>query len=160
MGLDMYLKRKIYYGLNYKHNNIEGKKTKIVINDEVVDHTDLEEISFQVGYWRKFNALHNYFVENIQEGVDDCKEYWISEEKLKDIINLCQKDIEYLDTLKLENDIYINVDDEKLNLIPKSGFFFGSTEINTWHYEMLKNTINQLTEALSINGDFYYQSSW
>ena len=26
----------------------------------------------QVGYWRKANQIHNWFVENVQDGEDDC----------------------------------------------------------------------------------------
>lgn len=158
MGLDMYLKRKVYYGLNYEHNRT--KETKIIINDVIIDHTKLEEISFEAGYWRKFNALHNYFVENHQDGIDDCKEYYINKEDLQKIITLCEEDMEYLNTLEVKDDIYLNVDKDKLNLKPIDGFFFGSTEIDTWHYNKLKNTIRQLTKALTIEGDFYYQSSW
>lgn len=158
MGLDMYLKRKVYYGLNYEHNR--KKETKIIINDKVIDHTKLNEIVFDAAYWRKFNALHNYFVENIQEGDDDCKEYYIEQEDLEKIITLCKEDIEYLNTLQIKDNIYIDVDIDKLNLKPIGGFFFGSTDIDNYYYEDLEDTIKQLTEALKEEGDFYYQSSW
>ena len=31
-----------------------------------------KRIMEMVGYWRKQNAIHNWFVENVQDGIDDC----------------------------------------------------------------------------------------
>ncbi len=35
------------------------------------------------GYWRKANGIHAWFVQNVQEGEDDCKEYYVSQSKLE-----------------------------------------------------------------------------
>ena len=158
MGLDMYLKRKVYYGLHYEHNNTG--KTEIIINGEKINHSELSLIEFNAAYWRKFNALHNYFVKNHQKGNDDCKEYYIDKEDLQKIITLCEEDIKYLNTLEIKDDNYVNVNIDKLNLKPIAGFFFGSTNIDIWHFDQLENTIDQIKNALSYDGDFYYQSSW
>ena len=31
----------------------------------------------EVAYWRKANAIHGWFVYNIQDGVDDQNEYYV-----------------------------------------------------------------------------------
>lgn len=51
MGLDMYL-----YGATWK---MDGETSTSVIK--------LEEVA----YWRKHNAIHNWMVNNVQEGVDN-----------------------------------------------------------------------------------------
>lgn len=43
-----------------------------------------------VGYWRKAKAIHNWFVENVQDGKDDCSYYEVSKSKLIELRNLCQ----------------------------------------------------------------------
>ena len=39
----------------------------------------------EVCYWRKSNAIHNWFVNNIQDGKDDCGLYPVSKEKIKEL---------------------------------------------------------------------------
>ena len=90
MGLDMYLYKKTYIGAQYEHRNVKGQ-IDITIGDKVVpikfDRVCYVEES--VGYWRKANAIHNWFVKNVQNGEDDCKDYYVSVENLKDLLNLC-----------------------------------------------------------------------
>ena len=47
-------------------------------------------------------------------------------------------------------------------LPPQEGFFFGSTDIDEWYWDGLKQTVNQLEKVLSFKEavDFEYQSSW
>lgn len=174
MGLDMYLTRKVYVGLNYEHN--KTGESKVVINNKEHNINKLKELSFEAGYWRKHNALHAYFVDRIQNGKDDCKEYYVDREILQEIIDKSKKDMEYLDSLKFHNSeeqkdiltggtfsyrIYEDVDESKLNFQTQEGFFFGSTDYDEYFYKDLQDTINQLEEALkNKDGDFYYQSSW
>jgi hypothetical protein len=60
MGLDMYLHKKVYIGLEYDHNIRKDKKTEIIINDEKYEHENLSSIDYRVGYWRKANAIHKF----------------------------------------------------------------------------------------------------
>lgn len=129
-----------------------------------------------MGYWRKANCIHKWFVDNVQDGNDDCGDYYVSEEQLKELAELCQKDIDYLNSLvyinsdeqedffskeKFTYKIYTNVDETKINLPPQSGFFFGNTEYNEYYLETLQETINIITPLLEDgNGDIYYSSSW
>ena len=145
MGLDMYLKKKIYIGGNYPPNKINGRieifrdKEKIEINlDKLV------EITESAGYWRKSNQIHKWFVNNIQEGKDDCEEYHVPIEKLIELKNLC---------LKAINEKNVNL------LPPQSGFFFGSTNINEDYWKDLQRTID-IINSLDTEGEYYYQSSW
>lgn len=180
MGLDMYLSRKIYIGANYEHRNVKG-----VINLTHGDNNEPIKINFnkvsyieeEAAYWRKSNQIHNWFVENIQNGIDDCREYYVSVEKLQELVDLCKKDIEYLNSLeftlseekedlftkeKFKYKIFNNIEEDKLNLPTQSGFFFGSTEYDEYYYNDLKETVETLEQLLNDGNkyEYYYQSSW
>jgi len=102
----------------------------------------------EIGYWRKQNQIHQWFVENVQNGVDNCGEYCVSKVQLEDLLEICKK--------------ILNDNSLAEELLPTtSGFFFGGTEYDEWYFDGIKNTIEILEEALSDNsGDYYYSSSW
>ena len=64
MGLDMYL-------IGYNSKN------------------DLHGVS--IAYWRKANAIHWWFVQNVQNGIDDCREYVVTKAQLKELYDICAK---------------------------------------------------------------------
>jgi len=150
MGLDMYLNghlylsewdatRKPYYD---KVNEICGPltgamKVKILVTE--------------AAYWRKANQIHQWFVDNVQGGQDNCREYYVDIDQLKELVDLCQK--------VLENK------DQASELLPTvSGFFFGSTEYDEFYFEDIQNTIKMLTPYIEDEQykkwSFYYTSSW
>ena len=88
MGLDMYLNRKTFVGAQYEHRNVKGcielekngKPIPIVLSR-------VSEIVESVGYWRKANAIHQWFVDNVQHGVDDCREYLVERGQLQTLLD-------------------------------------------------------------------------
>jgi hypothetical protein len=105
----------------------------------------------QIASWRKANAIHKWFVDNVQDGVDDCGEYKVTKEHLIRLYNTC-------------SDILI---DQKLakSLLPtQSGFFFGNTDYDTWYYNDIENTKRIIDEILEFKSycldELYYSSSW
>ncbi len=165
MGLDMYLYRKTYVK-NYDYMGPEElHQITVKLNKKKHPYIDLKkvsEITEQVGYWRKNNAIHRWFVNNCQEGVDDCKEYSVTDEQLAELLDTCKQ---------------IQEDHTKASLLPpQTGFFFGGTEIDDWYFRGIENTIaileplvklhNQMTEDQEKgqhavdNPYYYYQSSW
>ena len=38
------------------------------------------------GYWRKANAIHQWFVHNAQNDNDDCKKYPVKRKKLESLL--------------------------------------------------------------------------
>lgn len=173
MGLDMYLNKKTYIWSNDRDNlEITGSKSKI--NSKKVT-TIIEE----AGYWRKANAVHQWFVKNVQDGEDDCKEYWVSHEdmeKLLDTVNevikaskLVKGKIQNGSTFKdgkeipiMEDGKYIKNPSVAEKLLPTTeGFFFGGTAYDQYYYENLLETKKILEEALKDkDGDYEYSSSW
>lgn len=179
MGLDMYLYRKTYVK-NWKHMT-EGEKTKITLKGDRAKGIDPKKISVIVeeyGYWRKANAIHQWFVDNVQEGEDDCGEYPVSEDDLRNLLWLVTKVLESSKLVdgEVNNGYTFEKGKEKAiiqkgkvmentnlaeELLPtSSGFFFGGTNYDQWYYEDLEYTKELLENALKDGGDFYYHSSW
>ena len=157
MGLDMYLTAKKYLWSD------EDKELSAKINELVGVKADMEnrwngsslvvkQIEVDAMYWRKANAIHGWFVENCQNGLDECQQSYVPREKLVELRDLCK-------------DILENPDAERdEDLEPTKGFFFGSYEKDEWYWQDLKNTVDGITSALeSLPEDqyeFYYQASW
>lgn len=181
MGLDMYLTRKIYVGANYKHNNVKGiiELTKGEKNTPIKVRFDkIKYIEEEGAYWRKANQIHKWFVDNVQDGEDDCKEYYVSKKQLKELIEVCIQDMKYLNSLefkyseeqedffskeKFKYKIYQNVEEEALNLKTQGGFFFGSTDYDEYYYKDLQDTVKMLEDLIAEDCsevEYYYQSSW
>lgn len=114
---------------------------------------EITAIEFIAANWRKANAIHKWFVDNVQRGEDDCESYPVSSIDLLTLRNLCAE------LLANKNP---EVAAEKLP--PQEGFFFGSTEIDQWYWQNLQDTVKQIS-ALEKRPDFgdldfEYQSSW
>lgn len=153
MGLDMYLYKK-HYVKNWDYMSDNEKHTiSIKKGKKKLDHIKPDRICYvmeQVMEWRKFNALHKWFVDNVQEGIDDCKECFVDESDLKML----------LETLTY---VYENKDSAETILPTAQGFFFGSDEIDEYYWEEVKSTIIQLKDLLEEDNkgaSFYYRSSW
>lgn len=102
----------------------------------------------KLAYWRKFNALHSWFIHNCAKGNDDCQRILVKRKHLEELLTICIK---------------INEDNSQAEtLLPtQSGFFFGSTDYDENYYEDVKVTIQVLEKILAEPGDFYYyQASW
>jgi hypothetical protein len=179
MGLDMYIYKKTYVK-NWEHTP-KGQKFSITIKRggkkfEGIKTDRISEITESVGYWRKFNALHNWFVQELADGVDDCKEIYIGEDRLKELLGVLQKVKTALDGSPKkkvqvhtgwangketyeEGEAYDT--DEVEELFPTAaGFFFGGTEYDDYYYNEVCKTIVLFEELLEEGGDFYYQASW
>ena len=109
-------------------------------------------VTVSVAYWRKSNQIHKWFVDNVQDGKDDCDEYPVNRATLKKLQDLCVEVIK-------------NKDVAKDTLPTQEGFFFGSYEYDDWYFHDLEDTINQIQDVLENykeedNWSLSYQSSW
>jgi hypothetical protein len=110
----------------------------------------VKEITAELMYWRKSNAIHKWFVDNVQGGVDECQESWLE-----------RKHIEAL--LAVIDEVLVDRKKAMELLPPQSGFFFGSKEVDNWYWEDLVQTKERLEDILSkewAGWDFYYRASW
>ena len=139
-------------------------------------------IKEQVASWRKANAIHNWFVENVQDGVDDCGIYEVSKEDLENLLHICKliknkcrlKKGKIKNGERCENGRWVPIyeDGEYIEnpaiaeeyLPTTGGFFFGSTEYDQWYMQDIEYTVEVLTKILR-ETDFEaqmvaYSSSW
>lgn len=145
MGLDMYLNARKYLWSN------DQLADAISQNFPELGDGKIKQVTAEVGYWRKSNQIHKWFVDNVQNGEDDCGTYEVSMEKLQellDIINIVLSD-------KSKASILLPV---------QSGFFFGNTDYDKYYFDDLQYTKELLEKVINNESlkHWYieYTSSW
>lgn len=179
MGLDMYLMKELTVYGEFDHRKVNKDEIKITTNGKEYSFyaNEISEVTFQLLYWRKANAIHSWFVRNIQNGVDDCGRYNVSRAQLKELVKVCKQTLFILDkadyTEDTSTDFFTNkeftyktynVDEDELPLTPTAGFFFGSLNIDEWFYSDVERTVKVLEKELETPEDcelsYIYHSSW
>lgn len=151
MGLDMYLHKK-YYVKNYDFQEASERHAIIIRKGGQLANIDTSKISSvetEVMYWRKANQVHRWFVENCQDGRDECQSSYVDTEQLQELLDNCKE-------------ILLDTSLAPVLMPPQPGFFYGNYEYNTWYWANILRTITGLAEILAVDdcGDFYYSSSW
>jgi hypothetical protein len=165
MGLDMYLHAKKYVEkVNWQalQDNDElsynSPEAVFPLWNNIVETAGLSDVATDIygvhvevtcAYWRKSNQIHKWFVDNVQGGEDNCGEYYVSHEKLKELRETCRQALFAKDPSLLP---------------PSAGFFFGSYDIDEWYWRDIKETIKKLDRIFALPEmsklSFYYTSSW
>lgn len=151
MGLDMYLTAR--RSTVFWHDSNESSKLELAVKElfPETEGMDLTSIEVTAIYWRKANAIHRWFVENVQDGKDDCGSYPVSRELLEELLLACNQ--------------VLDDPDRGPELLPTgSGFFFGSTDYDDWYIRDIRMTRDRLNIVLDdckfSRWDFSYQASW
>ena len=133
MGLDMYI---------YKSNKTEHSIKELCELDDGSTFT-------KIAYWRKFNALHDWFVTHVQIGIDDCGMYEVTKDHILDLVDTLFLVIEEQDPSKF---------------MPTSGFFFGSTEVDEYYWQQVEDTCKKMYQFLNEfdleNQRMFYVADW
>ena len=147
MGLDMYLTAEKYVYSD------EQPKINAVLADAGFNakNKPVRSISVEIMTWRKANQIHQWFVEQVQQGTDDCKRYYVPIEKLQALVDVCQK-------------VLVDRSLARELLPTQEGFFFGSYEYDDMYFVDIQETLEFLVPVIRgqdwADWDFYYQSSW
>lgn len=176
MGLDMYFyarkKNQVVgweYGDDDQYKSFSSWRADKNMQDETNYPEDLKELGdyiyktnfksslidngfnyYQIGYFRKFNALHNYLCD-LDGGRDECQEIELSKDDLTDLLGVL---------------IAVDKDHDKAkDLLPtQSGFFFGGTEYDNWYFNDVKDAMEMCWLFLKHfdfdKYDLIYQASW
>lgn len=182
MGLDMYLHRRTY--ISQSEYTAPADRYEITVNKggkpTAIQPKRICYITEEIAYWRKANAIHKWFVDNVQDGVDDCRQAFVMREQLESLVTTCK---ELLNTLELVDDEVVIgqqlsadgwnnitqpgqvVAQDKIakSILPtQSGFFFGSMNYDQFYLDDIRRTIEMIEPVLTedCNGSFFYQSSW
>jgi hypothetical protein len=162
MGLDQTLWAQKYIGGYEFVSQEEQSQFKSIVDavnaGDIVDPVHrLVSVRVTAIQWRKASQIHKWFVDNVQDGRDDCKSYWVAWQQLKELRDLC-------------DEVLVTRDTSKLPLT--KGCFFGSMEIDQWYWADIQQTVEGINRLLDIEGvktpmqhgapswTFFYESSW
>lgn len=193
MGLDMYLNRtKRLNGVDLMNLDPDSLKisnpdlfenlTPFMVKRGNPDLFSWNSYHEKVGYWRKANHIHKWFVDNVQNGEDECQPHEVSKYKIEELRDICKtvlENSELIDSMvsngtTLENGEWkpILVEGRAIadhgvaeKLLPTTdGFFFGGTDYSEWYLEDVEYTLD-LCDQILRDFDFdeyvlFYQSSW
>jgi hypothetical protein len=146
---------------------------------------NISVVEEEVMYWRKANHIHNWFVENVQDGIDNCATHYVSPDQLRALLDACERVIEASELVEGEVMMGTVYDQEnpdgkvlteagkvikdptvaKALLPTQSGFFFGSEEYDQDYLESVVETRDWLVRTLAELDDgrfasIVYRSSW
>lgn len=183
MGLDQYLYARKTFNC-YDHappaEKTLGHAVATLSSIPPTRDTKWVDTKVQVGYWRKANAIHGWFVRNCAEGEDDCEPVAVPREKLVELRDLCKMVLEtartapgkvcvgrqctpegWTDILE-DGTVVENADEIAALLPPTQGFFFGSYDIGQYFLGDCRETVEILDRALALPEDveFEYLASW
>ena len=152
MGLDMYL---------YCNSKELSKKVADAMYREDDFNYKWSMQYGEIGYWRKQSQIHAWFVNNVQNGEDDCQYHPVDYQDLIDLLKVLQ---EVLETRN--KDILPLVD----------GFFFNVNDDDSWYwngiyytYKLIKTILDNVyiedgecfeDETKQWRVSFFYVSSW
>lgn len=149
MGLDMYLSAKKYYSPNFGADKFKELSDVSEIGASMEQYLPFVNLEVSMGYWRKVNAVHQWFVDNCQDGNDDCRTTYVGREQLEELKKVCEA-------------IILDPKTAETKLPTQAGFFFGGTEYDEYYLEALEDTVKIIDRCLTIpdEWEFYYHSSW
>ena len=170
MGLDQYLTINEYVSKTIRDEKRPGPKANPVYEQLLnrrpswVDKDSFQgiSVSYPAGYWRKANAIHRWFVENVQDGRDECQKSNVSAEQLRELRDACEQVLfAHTEDTRPVEDVA-----NEFGLLPMAGSFFGGMAMDEYYMEDLRYTM-RLINRLEVAGvfdnawvDIYYQASW
>ena len=151
MGLDQYLTKQVYVGAHWEHREVEVDIQVSVGGMPVAIRPDkLESIREHVITWRKCNAIHGWFDNRVEMGIENCQDYFFDQSVIWELLEDINKVLEDPD---LASEI----------LPTTSGFFFGNQEYDSWYFQDLEDTKSSLVESLNNdppNVQYIYHAWW
>ena len=183
MGLDMYLEasfstRAYERPTDQDYADMrEGKEVKVArsmeledaiaaigFEDAPIDHAyNHFQYVFPIITWRKANAIHKFFVDEVQDGNDNCERHYVPRETLQELLDRITT------ILDVKTPVAREMKAEELLPTDIEGCFFGTDEYDDWYYKDLEETKKTLEKVFEYEENaesgkcfdsFYYQSSW
>lgn len=189
MGLDMFLyAEKSVSGYAFADEPEKGEYHAIIraagLESLADPETPTATVRVVCAYWRKANHIHLWFVDNVQDGQDDCRTYPVGIGQLNELLDTCRRVLAGselvegqvsvgqkftaeggLEEMTQEGKVIKDTSVAEELLPTTGGFFFGSTAYDEWYYGDVESTISQLERVLKAAGEldiwcFNYRSSW
>lgn len=163
MGLDMYFyaRKTTYKSFSEWDQNRKVDKTNYpkdlkIFSDYIYDRNfkSVERnVDYQIGYFRKFNALHSYIVKTFANGIDNCQDIFLDQEAVVKI------------KAALDSVLETPTEESAKEALPtQSGFYFGSTSYDEDYFEDVREAAALMQNFLDhFDFDTYalvYKASW
>jgi hypothetical protein len=188
MGLDMYLKatRSLFggeFGKSMKTDSLHRSIKDLLLSEDIDLHPESEMMTLKIniGYWRKANAIHAWFVKNVQGGKDEYQESPVERHQLLELKQACMTVLNSIETV--ESDVTAGTKFEAGKVVvltepgrkitnplaahevlpTQQGFFFGGTEYDSYYISDLEDTIKILDRAIKLADEDWgitYRASW
>lgn len=152
MGLDQYLFARKYYSkyctgkdkTDFAKLLVMSRARKYLVPTDV-GHQSVH-LMIKVGQWRKAHQIHQWIVDNCQEGTDDCRETYVPRENLEELLALCESVAN--DHSKAQEELPFGWDNAE--------------DYSQHYYDQVAYTINLIKHVLTMPDawEFYYTSSW
>lgn len=91
MGLSMYLYKELYISeFQGKTSLLEPIKDLVGAKDET---GNFEHVIVYVPaiYWRGIESIHKWFVDNVQDGCDNCATYHVETDQLRELLEMVRE---------------------------------------------------------------------
>lgn len=154
MGLDMYLYADRMF-TKWTNPHTEGDRKELeqalavleAANATTFPAPSLQfvHVAVEVAYWRKANAIHAWFVRNVQDGKDNCQQSYVPQEKLDELLDACKQ-------------VLANPE-QASEILPTQSWEYG--EYDDYYFSDLTHTIAQIEAVLDkcVGCEFYYEAS-
>lgn len=166
MGLDMYLSANLYLS-GWDHARQDERSTyNEALRIAGLSRGDIDEgapagyLKLNIGYWRKANAIHRWFVKNVQGGCDECQHSGVSREQLEALRDACKTVLAAIRVV--DGNVYagtvITKDGAERKYRPG-----GVADYDEGYVQDLEDTIRIVDRALGPKFDgwsFEYHASW
>ena len=188
MGLDMYASRRLHVKQWEHQRPNERYKVRIEYAGKPVKgirESCISDVEEEVMYWRKANHIHAWFVDNVQDGQDDCKPYYVDWDDLDQLRAVCQNVITTTRLVrgpvlvnKVWNSKHQTWDEHRepgwvienptfaeTHLPRREGCFFGHYDYDERYLDDVFKTRDWVDRMMTdrqsgVPGEIYYYSSW
>jgi hypothetical protein len=145
MGLDQYL----YIEKDVSDIQNKDELAKLLFSMYGISG-DISSIKTEVGYFRKFNALHELVIKQCGYDVTDDSNIRLDKEACEKILNALEE---------------VEKDHNKAEeLVPTTDcFFFGSLDYDEYYYECVENAVKLFKKIIKQLGDYdtvWYMASY
>lgn len=152
MGLDMYLDCVTMF---YDTSNEDARDAAVMpVN---IKNDRVKSITESMIYWRKANQIHRWFVNNVQNGEDNCGTYLVNRDDISSLLAAVT--------------VVLDAKDKSLDLgIERANSLLPPVEVGERYWSVLDRTKKELEDLLAEmdltdpKGNFYqhytYSSSW
>src|SRR4051812_12932609 len=73
----------------YDAERAKALKIAEILGVSLIGESGLMTVQVPVAYWRKANQIHNWFVENVGGGEDECQNMELGRDQMKALLDLC-----------------------------------------------------------------------